>query len=141
VGLLRKDPKALIAAALSMYWWYAAAASAPTNGPTQKIHCMPTPITYIYNLFLLITQKQERKQKKKTTKFVYIYTYVVIPDFAIVVDYSSSKAPSWVDTSSSDGDGGQVHHEHSEPNRKRSQNLRADKHENHILWPKKSNET
>lgn len=39
VGLLRKDPRALMAAALRMYWWYAAAASAPTNGPTQKIHC------------------------------------------------------------------------------------------------------
>ncbi|RWW16231.1 hypothetical protein BHE74_00023261 [Ensete ventricosum] len=40
VGLLRKDPRALIAAALRMYWWYAAAANAPTSGPTQKIHYM-----------------------------------------------------------------------------------------------------
>jgi hypothetical protein len=29
-----------MAAARRMYWWYAAAASAPMNGPAQKIHCI-----------------------------------------------------------------------------------------------------
>lgn len=48
---------------------------------------------------------------------------MVIPDLVVVVDNSSAEAPGWVDTSSGDGDGGQVNHENSEPNRKRSQYL------------------
>lgn len=53
---------------------------------------------------------------------------MVIPDLVVVVDNSSAEAPGWVDTSSGDGDGGQVNHENSEPNRKRSQYL-------HVLHP------
>ena len=50
---------------------------------------------------------------------------MVIPGLVIVVDNSSTKAPSRVDARSSDGDGGQVNHEHSKSNWKWSQNLPA----------------
>lgn len=36
---LLKDPRALAAPALRMYWWYRAAMAAPMKGPTQNIHC------------------------------------------------------------------------------------------------------
>jgi hypothetical protein len=54
-----------MAPALRMYWWYAAAANAPTNGPTQKIHCMsikshPVLITLIFNF--KYTKNQEQHQ-------------------------------------------------------------------------------
>jgi len=49
--------------------------------------------------------------------------YMVIPGLVLVVDNSGSQTPSRVDASSSDGDGGQVNHEHSKSNWKRSQNL------------------
>nr|GME06867.1 putative aquaporin [Ipomoea batatas] len=39
-ALLLYDPRALAAPALSTYWWYSAAMAAPTNGPTQNIHCL-----------------------------------------------------------------------------------------------------
>lgn len=38
-ALLRKDPRALMAEPLRMYWWQTAAARAPIKGPTQKIQC------------------------------------------------------------------------------------------------------
>ena len=59
-----------------------------------------------------------RNTKKKRT-------YLVIPGFVIVVDDGSTKAPSRVDTSSSDRNGTQVNHEHGEPNWQRSQHLRT----------------
>ena len=52
-------------------------------------------------------------------------TYMLIPNFFVVEDHSSTKTPSWVNTSTSDGDGGQVYHEHSKPDRKWSQNLQV----------------
>lgn len=57
-------------------------------------------------------------EKKKKMK-----THLVIPDFFLVVDNGSSKAPSRVNTSPGNGDSGQVNHEHGKPNRQRSQNL------------------
>ena len=54
-----------------------------------------------------------------------IKTYLVIPGLLVVVDNSSTETPSRVDTSASDGDGSQVNHEHGEPNRKGSQDLRS----------------
>ena len=48
---------------------------------------------------------------------------MVIPSLLVVVDNSSTKASGWVDSSSSNGDGSQMHHEHSESNWKWSQNL------------------
>ncbi|KVH96038.1 hypothetical protein Ccrd_001881 [Cynara cardunculus var. scolymus] len=92
-----------MAAALNIYWWYAAAANAPTNGPTQKIHC----------IYINPTKPSYSKRS----------TYLVIPHFFIVVNNSSTKAPSWVDPSSSNGYGGQMHHENSKPNWQWSQNL------------------
>jgi hypothetical protein len=52
------------------------------------------------------------------------YTYMVIPGLLVVVDYSSSQAPGWVDAGAGDGDGGQVNHEHREADWQRSQNLK-----------------
>ena len=51
------------------------------------------------------------------------FTYVVIPGMVPVVDDGSAKAPCRVDAGAGDGDGGQVHHEHGEPNWERSQHL------------------
>lgn len=48
---------------------------------------------------------------------------MVIPCFILVVDDGCTKAPSRVDASASDWDSGQVHQEHSEPNRQGCQNL------------------
>lgn len=48
---------------------------------------------------------------------------MMIPCMVLVVDDGSPKAPSRVDTSSSDGDGCQVHQEHGKPNGKWSQDL------------------
>lgn len=45
------------------------------------------------------------------------YTYMVVPSFLIVEYDSSTKASSWINPSSSNGDSSQMHHEHSEPNR------------------------
>lgn len=53
----------------------------------------------------------------------WIMAYMVIPCMVPVVDDGSSKAPGWVDTSSSDGDGGQVHQENSKPNWEGSKDL------------------
>jgi hypothetical protein len=41
---------------------------------------------------------------------------MVIPGMVPVVDDGGTQAPSWVDTSSSDGNCGQVHQKHGEPN-------------------------
>jgi hypothetical protein len=41
---------------------------------------------------------------------------MVAPGVIPVVDDSSAKAPSWVDASASDGDGGKVDQEHRKPN-------------------------
>lgn len=64
---------------------------------------------------------------------------MVIPDFLVVVNDSSAEAPSWVDSSSSDGDGSQVHNEHSKPNRQRSQHLDTCYHQNQTKTPKTQN--
>lgn len=47
---------------------------------------------------------------------------LVIPDFLMVVDNSSTKAPSRVNSSPSNRNSGQMNHKHSKPNRQRSQN-------------------
>ena len=52
-------------------------------------------------------------------------TYVVIPCMALVVDDGSPKTSCRVDTSSSDGDGGQMDQEHRKPNWERSQDLHS----------------
>nr|ACR37658.1 unknown [Zea mays] len=46
---------------------------------------------------------------------------LVVPGLVLVVDDRGSQAPRRVDAGAGDGDGGQVHHEHGEPNRKRGQ--------------------
>lgn len=51
---------------------------------------------------------------------------MVVPNFVLVEDDSSSKAPSWVDASSGDGNGSQMNHENSKPNRQWSQNLKQE---------------
>jgi hypothetical protein len=48
---------------------------------------------------------------------------MIIPNFVIVDDNGSTEATGRVDTSAGDGDGGQVHHEDSKSNRKRSKHL------------------
>jgi len=48
---------------------------------------------------------------------------MVIPNFGIVVDNSSSEASSWVNPGSSNGYGSQVNHENGEPNRQWGQHL------------------
>ena len=50
-------------------------------------------------------------------------TYLVVPGLVLVVDDRGSQAPRRVDAGAGDGDGGQVHHEHREPNWERSQHL------------------
>ena len=52
-------------------------------------------------------------------------TYLVVPGLVLVVDDRGSQAPRRVDAGAGDGDGGQVHHEHGEPNRKRGQHLQT----------------
>jgi hypothetical protein len=47
-------------------------------------------------------------------------TYLVVPGLVLVVDDRGSQAPRRVDAGAGDGDGGQVHHEHGEPNWERS---------------------
>lgn len=49
--------------------------------------------------------------------------YVLIPRLVPVVHYSRTEASSWVDASSSDGNGRKVNHEHCKSNGKRSQHL------------------
>ena len=49
--------------------------------------------------------------------------YLIIPDFFVVVDHSSTKAPSRVYASASDWNGGQVHHKHSKSYWQGSQHL------------------
>lgn len=48
---------------------------------------------------------------------------MIIPATVLVEDDGSTETPSRVDTSSGNGDGSQMHQEHSEPNRQRCQNL------------------
>lgn len=48
---------------------------------------------------------------------------MVVPGLVLVVDNSGTKAPSGVDASASNGDGGQMNHEHSKSNWERCQNL------------------
>jgi hypothetical protein len=48
---------------------------------------------------------------------------VVIPWFVLVVDDGGAEAPGGVDAGAGDGDGGQVDHEHGEPDGKRSEHL------------------
>jgi hypothetical protein len=48
---------------------------------------------------------------------------LVVPGLVVVVDDRGSQAPRRVDAGAGDGDGGQVHHEHGEPNWERSQHL------------------
>ena len=50
-------------------------------------------------------------------------TYVVIPGLVLVVDDGGAQAPGRVDAGAGDGDGGQVDHEHGEPDGEGSQNL------------------
>ena len=49
--------------------------------------------------------------------------YLVVPGLVLVVDDRGSQAPGRVDAGAGDGDGGQVHHEHGEPNGEGSQHL------------------
>jgi hypothetical protein len=48
---------------------------------------------------------------------------VVIPGLVVVVDDSSAQAPGRVDAGAGDRDGGQVDHEHREPDWERSKHL------------------
>ena len=48
---------------------------------------------------------------------------MVIPGLVVVVDDSSAQAPGRVDAGAGDRDGGQVDHEHREPNWERSKHL------------------
>ena len=48
---------------------------------------------------------------------------MVIPGLVLVVDDCSAKAPSRVDAGPGDGDGGEVHHEHGEPDGEWCQHL------------------
>lgn len=50
--------------------------------------------------------------------------YLVIPGLALVVDDGGAQAPGRVDASAGDGDSGQVHHEHGEPDWEGRQHLR-----------------
>lgn len=92
-----------MAAARRMYWWYAAAARAPTSGPTQKIHCRHHKVEYEVNLFELITHFS-----------TCWWTYLIIPGFVLVINDGGAEAPGRVDAGPGDGDGGEMHHEHSE---------------------------
>lgn len=49
--------------------------------------------------------------------------YMVIPGLVIVVDHGGAEASGRVDAGASDGDGGQMNHEHREPNWKWGQHL------------------
>lgn len=48
---------------------------------------------------------------------------MLVPNFAIVVDNSSTEAPCWVNPGTSDGNGGQVNHENGKPNGQWGQHL------------------
>lgn len=48
---------------------------------------------------------------------------LIIPSFVLVVDNGSTQATSRVDTGAGNGDGGQVHHENSKSDGKRSEHL------------------
>ena len=48
---------------------------------------------------------------------------MVIPGLVVVVDDSSAQAPGRVDAGTGDRDGGQVDHEHREPDWERSKHL------------------
>ena len=52
-------------------------------------------------------------------------TYVVVPWLVLVVDDGGAEAPGGVDAGAGDGDGGQVDHEHGEPDGKRSKHLNS----------------
>lgn len=41
---------------------------------------------------------------------------MVFPGMVLVVDDGGTKAPSWVDAGSGDGNSGQMHQKHREPN-------------------------
>jgi hypothetical protein len=100
--------------------------AAPTRGPTQKIHCKSarcyirqvknnkgnTTVSKADEL----TDREAQSQEKKM--------YLVIPGLGLVVDDGRSQAPGRVDAGASDGDGGQVHHEHGEPDWQGSKHLR-----------------
>lgn len=137
-GLLRNDPKALIADALSTSSWYIAAASAPANGPTQKIHCawhtVKNILVFLLELPLYIKTACEKCCRLavyikldifvvRYYEYMYMCMYLIIPCFFLVVDHGSSKAPSRVDSSAGNRDRSQVHHEHSKPDRQWSQHL------------------
>ena len=72
---------------------------------------------------LLDDENKKNLTPSKSRRWWYRIAYMVIPSMAFVVDDGSSKAPGWVDASSCDGDGGQVHQENSKPNRERSKDL------------------
>lgn len=52
------------------------------------------------------------------------FSYLVVPNFFIVVDDGGAEAPGGVDAGAGDGDGGKVDHEDSKPNGQGSQNLK-----------------
>ena len=54
-------------------------------------------------------------------------TYVVVPWLVLVVDDGGAEAPGGVDAGAGDGDGGQVDHEHGEPDGERRQHLGGEK--------------
>lgn len=48
---------------------------------------------------------------------------MVVPCLLLVVDDGGADAPGRVDARAGDGDGGQVHHEHGEPDGQRREHL------------------
>ena len=52
---------------------------------------------------------------------------MVIPWLVLVVDDGGAEAPGGVDAGAGDGDGGQVDHEHGEPDGERRQHLGGEK--------------
>ena len=71
---------------------------------------------------LLITAKQHEMEKSV------VFTHVVRPGMVLVVNDGGAKAPRRVDAGAGDRDGGQVDHEHGEPDGEGSQNLTKKNH-------------
>ena len=97
--------------------------AAPTKGPTQNIHC-------ISNFFFIVSVSSNKdiitlyiEKTNDSSRESNHVAYMVTPGFVVVVDDSSSKTTSRVDTGASDGDCGKVNHEHREADWKGCQYL------------------
>ena len=92
--------------------------AAPTNGPTQNIHCTEAqPINTSFKEDINIEREREREKEGEGD------THMVIPRFFPIQDNSRAEASCRVDACAGDGDGGQVNHKHSKPNWEWSQYL------------------